>query len=65
LTQPTSFEDPEIDEDEIEKRQKAFKQCVLLMNADILQKEYGKKTKADFASGDEWHSRGLYTTKGL
>ena len=57
------FEDPEIDEDEIEKRQKAFKQCVLLMNADILQKEYARKTKADFASGDEWHKNGLYNKR--
>jgi len=57
------FEDPEIDEDEIEKRQKAFKQCVLLMNADILQKEYAKKTKADFLAKHEWHQNGLYNKR--
>ena len=57
------LDDPDIDEDEIEKRQKAFKQCVLLMNADILQKEYARKTKADFASGDEWHKNGLYNKR--
>ncbi len=64
LATSTIFDqEEEITEETIEKRQKTYKQCALLLNIESLKREFNKKIEYDYDNDDLMHSTGYYNDR--